>query len=151
MVKQYKNPGIISFSAKINRNQDVSNSSAWVEFPFDLNELFGVGNLIPIKAIFDGKVRYQGSLAKMGGRHPMLILRKDIRDQLGKQPGDVVDVRVELDDVPRELIVPEDLRKALTNANQLQMFDKLAFSHRKEYILNGLKRLRSAKQEQNGF
>jgi len=70
MPKMYKNPGPIAFTAIIQRNTEVNNSSAWIEFPYDLKETYGVGNLVPFKALFDGEVEYRGSLAKMGGHRP---------------------------------------------------------------------------------
>src|SRR5580692_1479318 len=105
MAKVFKNPGPLQFTAVISRNGDVANSSAYIEFPYDLKETYGVGNLVPFKATFDGRVSYCGSLAKMGGPRAMLLLRKDVRAELGKEPGQSVEVVVELDDKPRELIV----------------------------------------------
>jgi hypothetical protein len=134
MAKVYTNPGPLEFTATIHRNGDVSNSSAFIPFPYDLKETFGVGNLIPIKTTFDGRVQYQGSLAKMGGPQTRLLLRKDVRTELGKAPGDNVTVRVVLDDKPRTLPVGADIKKALQQAGQWELFDKLAFSHRCEYV-----------------
>ena len=80
MAKVYKDPGPIRFKAVIQRNTGVANSSAWIEFPYDLKETYGVGNLVPFKATFDGQVKYRGSLAKMGGTGAMILLRKlDLR------------------------------------------------------------------------
>jgi hypothetical protein len=134
MTKVYKNPGPISFSAVIRRNADVANSSAWIEFPYDLKETYGVGNLVPYKATFDGRVVYQGSLAKMGGPSAMILLRKDIRAELGKEPGESVKVVVELDDKPRELAVAADTKTALQAAGLWENFNSLAYTHRKEYV-----------------
>jgi hypothetical protein len=134
MPKIYKNPGPITFTAVIRRNTDVANSSAWIEFPRDLKETYGVGNLVPYKATFDGRVTYQGSLAKMGGPSAMILLRKDIRAELGKEPGESVEVIIELDDKPRELIITKDIKQALQSANLWEKFNALAYTHRKEYV-----------------
>ncbi len=134
MPKVYKNPGPIRFTAVIKRNATVVNSSAWVEFPYDLKETFGVGNLVPFKATFDERVTYRGSLAKMGGPSAMILLRKDVRAKLGKNPGESIDVVVELDDKPRELTVADDIKKALQTNGHWQKFEKLAYTHRKEYV-----------------
>jgi len=128
------NPGPIEFTAVIERETSVSNSSAWVSFPFDLKETYGKGNLVPVKAVFDDTVTYQGSLAKMGGRGACLILRKDIRGQLGKQPGDQVKVRVELDTVERFWPLADDAKQALKKSGQLLTFRDLAYSHQREYF-----------------
>src|SRR5580704_5322695 len=134
MPKVYKNPGPISFTAVIKRNTDVANSSAWIEFPYDLKQTYGVGNLVPYKATFDGRVTYQGSLAKMGGPGAMILLRKDVRAELGKQPGESVEVIVELDDKPRELNIAKDFKQTLQAAGLWEKFSGLAYTHRKEYV-----------------
>ena len=135
MAKIYKNPGPLTFSAVIQRNSEVDNSSAWIEFPYDLKEMYGIGNLVPFKATFDGRVHYSGSLAKMGGPKAMVLLRKDVRDELGKQPGDSVEVVVELDDKPRELTIPADVKQALQAAGLWEKFEPMAYTHRKEYVV----------------
>jgi hypothetical protein len=134
MARVFKNPGKITFSGEIKRNTEVDNSSAWIEFPYDLKETYGVGNLVPFKANFDGKVTYRGSIAKMGGPLPMILLRKDVREAINKQPGESVEVTIELDDKPREVRLPDDAMKALKEAGVLEIFEKLAYTHRKEYV-----------------
>jgi hypothetical protein len=131
---QFTNPGPIEFTAIIRRNTTVNNSSAWVEFPYDLKDTFGVGNLVPVKVAFDDKIKYEGSLAKMGGPSAMLLLRKDVREKLGKQPGDTVEVKLELDERSREIIVSGDIRASLVSTNTLDNFSRLSNSHKKEYV-----------------
>jgi hypothetical protein len=133
VVRSYRNPGPVAFSAEIVRNGDVANSSAFVEFPHDLKETFGAGNLVPVAVVFDGAVPYSGRLTKMGDR-ALLFVRKDVRHRLGKEPGEVVDVVVALDERPREVEVAEDLAAALDAAGVRHRFDALAYSHRKEYV-----------------
>jgi hypothetical protein len=133
MAKVYKNPGPIRFSATILRGSR-ANSWAYVPFPHDLKETFGVGNLIPVRITFDGRVEYRGSLAKMGSPQANILIRSDIRTELGKEPGETVDILVELDDKPREVIVPADVKATLKRAGQLKLFENLAYSHRKEYV-----------------
>src|SRR3954466_7090867 len=112
MAKEYTDPGPIKFTAVIQRNEQVPNSSAYIHFPFDLKQTYGVGNLVPFKATFDGNVIYRGSLAKMGGPQAMILMRKDVREKLGKEPGDSVEVVIELDDKPRQLFVAPDIYQA---------------------------------------
>ncbi len=133
MAKVYKNPGPIKFTAVIQQGSQ-RNSWGYIEFPYDLKETFGVGNLVPFKATFNGRVKYSGSLAKMGGPQAMVLLRKDIRMQLGKGPGESVEVLMELDDKPREVALPADAKAALRKSGQLELFEGMAYSHRKEYV-----------------
>ena len=79
------------FDAIIKKVPDID--GAYVEIPFDVKALFGKGR-VPVNATFDG-VSYQGSLVKMGTPCHILGILKEIRRQIGKQPGDVVHVTVE--------------------------------------------------------
>ena len=72
---------------------------AYVRFPCDLRQEFGRGR-VRVRADFDG-VSYRGGLVYMGMFRedgtpcPILGVRKDIRERLGKQPGDTVTVTLE--------------------------------------------------------
>jgi hypothetical protein len=134
MTPSFTDPGPVTFRATIVRGGDVANASAFVEFPHDLKELFGVGNLVPVVAVFDGTVEYRGSLAKMGRPRPVLVILKDIREQLGKVPGDEVEVSLRLDDRPRTVELSDDVAAALDASGARAAFDALAYSHRKEYV-----------------
>ena len=65
----------------------------------------------------------------------MLIILKGIREQIGKTFGDEIQVSVELDTEERLIEIPKDLLKELKKDKQAKtFFDKLSFSHRKEYV-----------------
>jgi hypothetical protein len=131
MPKPTKDPGPISFTATIEQPDDFP-SGAYITFPYDLKELYGIGNLIPVKATFDD-VEYRGSIAKMGGP-AILILRKDVRAKLGKKSGDKVDVTIEVDSEPRPIDVPVELQSALDgDPDARSKFESMALSHRREY------------------
>ena len=64
-----------------------------------------------------------------------LVVGKDIRHQIHATQGDTVSVTVELDFANRQVEVPDDLEQALSmNAPAQEAFDKLAYSHKKEYV-----------------
>ena len=128
-----KNPGMIRFTGTIMQSDRAANSWAWVEFPYDLKELYGVGNLVPAIITFDG-ISYSGSITKMGGPYPMLLIKRDILARLAKRKGDKVSVTVTLDDKPRVVEVPPELQRAL-DANPIakQIYGELAYTHRKEF------------------
>lgn len=128
-----KNPGPVEFDAVILRNTEVPNASAFVEFPFETRELYGVGGRVPVTAAFDG-VAYRGSLTPMGGRH-LLLVRGEIRAAIGKDRGDTVHVRIELDDAPRVVELSPDVESALRDAGALDPFRAMSFSHQREYAL----------------
>lgn len=79
------------FDAVIIKVPDID--GAYVEIPFDVKATFGKGR-VPVNATFDG-VPYQGSLVKMGTTCHIIGIRKDIRQQTGKQPGDIIHVTIE--------------------------------------------------------
>lgn len=72
---------------------------AFVRFPYDLRQEFGKGR-IKVHARFDG-VDYDGSIVNMGLKNEdgstayILGILKEIRKQLGKEPGDMVRVIVQ--------------------------------------------------------
>jgi hypothetical protein len=132
MPRPTKNPGTITVIATIEQ-EDAQSTAAWVTFPYDLKELYGIGNLVPVLATFDG-IEYRGSIAKMGPS-PLLLIRKDVRQKLGKRRGDTVEVTVTVDSVPRTVEVPEDLASLLQrNPAAATKFDALSYSHRKEFV-----------------
>jgi len=79
-----------SFDAVIKKVPDID--GAYIEFPYNVKEEFGKGR-VKVDATFDG-VAYQGSLVRMKTPGHILGIRKDIREQIGKQAGDTVKVTV---------------------------------------------------------
>lgn len=86
MNKQY------TFDVTIRKTPDID--AAYVEIPLNVRETFGKGR-VAVHATFDG-VAYDGQLVNMGHKNAdgsvchILGIRKDIRAQIGKQPGDTV-------------------------------------------------------------
>lgn len=110
-----------------------SGGGAFVEFPWDAREEFGKGR-VPVSCTFDG-VPYRGSLVKMGRPRHLLIIRKHIREQLGKQVGDEVFVVLREDTRPREVVVPAELARAFRGkAKVRKAFAALSYSHRREFV-----------------
>ena len=128
---ELKDPGKIVFSAVI---QNGSGGGAWVDFPYNLKETFGKGNLVPIKARFDNKADYSGNLAMMGGECAMLLVRKDIREQIDKQAGQSVNVEVWLDTSERKVNVSKDIQDAFKKAGVWEKFTLYSYSHQNEHI-----------------
>jgi hypothetical protein len=134
MAKKYKNPGPIAFRATIQRHESASGSAAYVSFPYDLKETFGVGNLVPCVVTFDTHVTYRGSLAKMCGPSAIIVVRKKEQAALGKGIGESVNVVVALDESPRTVEVASDIQKELQAAGQWERFCALSLSRRREYL-----------------
>ncbi|MDR3024228.1 YdeI/OmpD-associated family protein [Chryseobacterium sp.] len=127
------NPQTIKFSAIIQQNGEMN--AAFVEFPFSTEELFNKKRQVRIKAIFDDKVEYRGSLAKMKSDCHILGLTQEIRKQLGKTFGDEVSVSLTEDKEERVVEIAEDIVAVFNeNPEAKTLFDKMSYTHKKEYI-----------------
>ena len=85
------NERVFVFDAVLQKVPDID--GAYVEIPFDVQAAFGKGR-VKVLATFDG-VPYNGSLVRMGTPGHIIGVRKDIRAELGKRPGDTVHVTVQ--------------------------------------------------------
>jgi hypothetical protein len=112
--------------------QDAGGGGAYVEIPVDVLAALGGGARIPVQATFDN-VPYQGSIVSMGGCLALGVL-KGIRTTLSKSPGDIVTVTLTRDTTERTVDVPEDLATALADADLLDTFNRLSYSHRREHV-----------------
>ena len=69
-----------------------------IRFPYDVRKEFGKGR-VKVYATFDG-IPYDGSIVNMGVKNEdgtvcyILGVRKEIREKMNKQPGDVIQVTV---------------------------------------------------------
>ncbi|HEY6347713.1 MAG TPA: YdeI/OmpD-associated family protein [Bryobacteraceae bacterium] len=117
------------FKAKI---QAGDGGGAYVLFPYDVEEAFGTKGKIPVKAAFNG-VQYSGSLIKYGRPLHILGMPKAIREQTQTAPGDIVRVELWKNEEPRTIQPPAELKQAMISAEVLEIFDKLSYTHRKEY------------------
>lgn len=72
---------------------------AYVVFPYDVRTEFHAGRA-KVHVEFDGEP-YDGSVVNMGVKNPdgsicyLIGIRKEIRQKIAKQPGDLVHVRVQ--------------------------------------------------------
>lgn len=131
MPAKYKNPGLIEFVGEIRRHEG---GGAFVEFPHDVEKLYGVKGRVPVKVTFDG-IPYRGSMVKMGSERHLLLILKEIRERLGKDRGDTLLVTVDLDDAPRVVELAPDVESAYKRAGVLKNFRSMSYSHQREYAL----------------
>jgi len=119
-----------SFKAVI---QDAGNGGAFVTVPFDVEEAFGKKR-VRVNATLAGQP-YRGLMTRMGSEDHILIVVKEIREKAGVTFGDEIEITVEEDTEPRVVVIPEDVQDALSKHPEVgEFFDKLAYSHRKEYM-----------------
>lgn len=123
---------IIEFDSVIVQS-DERGAGAFVLFPYDLQETFGTKGQVKVRCEFDG-VPYRGSIVNMGSG-PCIGILKAIREQIGKQAGDTVHIRLWKDEEPRVVEIPADLEEALkSEPGIMDIFEKLSYSHKREYV-----------------
>lgn len=123
-----------TFKAQIERSRE-GMDAAFVSIPFDVEKIYGVRGQVKVKATFEGHP-YRGVLANMGTGCHILGVRKDIREAIGKQFGDIVVVTVEEDTEERVVTIPAELEIILKkNPKAKAFYDSLSFTNRKEYAL----------------
>lgn len=84
------NDKIYEFDATILKVEGIN--GAYIEFPYDVREEFNKGR-VKVHATFDG-YPYDGSLVRMKTECHIIGIRKDIRSQINKQPGDKIHVTI---------------------------------------------------------
>jgi hypothetical protein len=102
----------------------------FVVVPFDVKAEFGEARP-PVRGTVNG-VALRTRLMVYGGV-TYLGLRNDFLAETGLDLGDAVDVELERDDAPREVELPPELEAALADAQVRAAFEKLSFTHRREY------------------
>ncbi|MBB6690013.1 DUF1905 domain-containing protein [Cohnella xylanilytica] len=106
-----------------------------IHVPDEIVEALGGGKKPAVKATI-GSYTYRTSIGSMGGRF-MLPVSKENREGAGIQAGDEIEVELELDAEPRELIVPEDFEEALNRHEEARrFFEGLSYSNKRRFVLN---------------
>src|SRR5215469_12682649 len=101
--------------------------------PFDVQEVFGTRARVPVCGTING-FPYRSSIMNMGDGHIMGVNR-ELRAGAKVKAGDVVEIVMERDTVPRVIEAPPDLKKALAaNKKAKDLFGKLSYTHQKEYV-----------------
>src|SRR5262245_31052258 len=122
----------IRFKVKLERYQDTQ--VLHVYFPFDVFEVFGTRSRLAVKGTING-FPFRSSIFPMGGGKFYMVVDREMREGAKVKAGDTVEFVMEKDDEPRTIATPPDLLKALNARKSVKaMWDKLNYTHRKEYI-----------------
>jgi len=74
-------------------------------------------------------------LGSSGSRYAVLP-QQAMREAAGVAAGDEIEVQIELDTAPREVVVPGDLAAALNEcASAGECFDRLSYSNQRRHVL----------------
>ena len=115
-------------------------------FVLDDEQVAAVGEgakRFPVVATVNG-YEWRTSVSRMRGEF-LVGLNREVREGAGVQAGDTVTLALRLDTAPREVEVPEALARALdADPAARAAFEKLAFTHRKEFA----RWIEEAKREQ---
>ncbi len=108
---------------------------AYVSIPFNVEKEYGTRGQVKVKATFDGHP-YRGVMANMGTGCHLILVRKDVREAIGKKAGDRVAVTIEKDEEERIVELSEELKRVLSkNAKAYSIFNTLSYTNRKEYAV----------------
>jgi hypothetical protein len=109
-------------------------TAAGIHVPPDVVAALGSSRKPPVRATING-FTYRSSVAVLGGEF-MLGVPPEFRAGAGVAAGDEVEVDLELDTAPREVIVPADLARALgDDAAAQRTFDTLSYSNRRRLVI----------------
>jgi hypothetical protein len=105
-----------------------------LEVPPKVVEALGAGKHPKVSVTIKGYT-YRSSIAVMGGKF-LIGVSAEHREKAGVAGGDELDVQVELDNAPRVVSVPPELRKALDrNARAKRAFEALSYSKQQQHTL----------------
>ncbi|MCZ7664659.1 MAG: YdeI/OmpD-associated family protein [Thermoleophilia bacterium] len=114
-----------------------SAGGTYIEFPFDVEEMFGTAGRIPVRLTLRGpagEAPYRGSLVKYRGVM-MVGITKAVRERAGAAVGDRVHVSLELDRGERTVDLPPDLAEALARDETAAAgWDRFSYTHQREYV-----------------
>ncbi|HZY79309.1 MAG TPA: YdeI/OmpD-associated family protein [Cyclobacteriaceae bacterium] len=109
-------------------------NKAGIVVPDDAVEKLGAGKRPPVNITIN-KFTYRNTVAVMGGKY-MIGVSQAIREQANVKGGDKVEVTLELDTKPREVVLHPDFRKALATSKTAQkFFDTLSYSSKLRFTI----------------
>jgi hypothetical protein len=111
----------------------VRRGGTMVSLPADVLEELGGGSRFRVRGRLNG-IEFASSTMPMGGGRVCLGVHKVTREAAGVGPGAVVTVELERDERERVVDVPPELEAALRRDQAVrEAFERLAYTHRKEY------------------
>ncbi len=106
-----------------------------LEVPAKVVEGLGAGKRPPVRVTIRSHT-YRSTVAPMGGKFYLPVSAEN-REAAGIAAGDRLEVSVQLDTAPREVVEPPDFKKALDgNTRARKAFDSLSYTHKREHVLS---------------
>ena len=114
--------------------QGTGKTAAGIQVPNEVVEALGPSRKPAVRATING-FTYRSSVASMGGVF-MLGVSNEVRRSAGVVAGQEVDVDLELDTEPREVVVPPDLAAALAADDAARRaFEALSYSNKRRIVI----------------
>lgn len=126
--------------------QQSGKTATGFEVPPEVVTALGAGKRPPVRVTINGYT-YRNTIAPMGGVF-MLGVSAEHRGKAGVAAGDALEIDLELDTEPREVVVPPDFAVALDQAPAAKStFGALSYSNRRRYVL-GIEDAKTAETRQ---
>ena len=107
-------------------------TAAGIQIPIDVVDALGTSRKPAVKVTING-FTYRSTVATVDGRF-MVGVSNDVRKAAGVAAGEDVDVELELDTEPREVVVPVDFATALDAVPAARsFFDGLSYSNKRRF------------------
>ncbi len=115
------------------RRPDVSGAVCRIDVPSaDVARVFGRKGRVPVVATFSNGHSFRTSLTPRRGTH-ILPVNAEMRGIAGLAEGERVSVTLSEDVEERTVEIADDLAQALSAAGVRGIFDRMSYSHRKEW------------------
>ena len=102
--------------------------------PDDVVAGFGRGKRVPVLVTIDGGYSYRNTISSMRGQF-LSSFNAETRAATGKGAGDEISVKLELDEEPRTVEIPEPLAVLLSAEPQLlEAWNKLSYSKQRGHV-----------------
>jgi hypothetical protein len=119
-----------TFTTTLHRASDMN--ATGIGIPPAIIEGLNAGRRPKVTVTINGST-YRSTVAVMGGGYVVGVTAEQ-RARSGIEAGDVIEVTLELDTAPREVVAPPDLALALERAGAREAWDRLSFTYRKEHV-----------------
>lgn len=121
------------FEAKLHRPEG---TGTWTYFdiPFNVLEVFGSKGQVRVRGSLNGHT-FRGLAMPHGDGTHYVVVNKSIREAVDVSAGGRVKVRLTADLAPRRVEIPLELQRAFRGHRAAQqVFERLPYSHQKEYV-----------------
>ncbi|WP_159614664.1 YdeI/OmpD-associated family protein [Glutamicibacter sp. JC586] len=102
--------------------------------PDEIVYSFGRGKRVPVTVLIDHDYSYRNTISSMGGQF-LISFNAETRAATGKDAGDEINVKLELDEEPRTVEIPEPLAVLLSAEPELlEAWNQLSYSKQRGHV-----------------